>query len=641
MSKTVDTIYELIEKDYSKKTLDNNIDLFLDFYRHDMMAWYNGYKVIEIYKYLLSLNLEDDNEIFPYINSRIMQDFNDYEIGVTQSVYMGDFQASQDYVELIYKLIDAYEVIKQYSDKTSLTKITPDISFIRDYTACMMVILNKSFFQLDKDTIFKMIRSIRNNAYLKHICDNGMGKQLLDRDYIFQYCSRYLCTDEFVNYDNFGDDYLLTSLKEGKIKDQGLVKKIIQKTDIYYLLIIFDYKVSNYLDMLERISNDKLFHLIHFNLFFNQLLDYDLIIFALNFIMEDERSNNYLNDEQKDKIIDKVVDYYPPYLNDKQILFLLEKSNNTLLKINIRENLKNNHWSDDTKKKVKEIIDYKPGIKLSSPIELSEEEKKLANINMELLLLNEERRHNAIDNGTTNDISVEDAINTLDNIFKDKEKDVSTCFAALKALIRKFLGDDNVNVYLGKYKDCNGLADYPNYAININLIAIQRLLNCQDYEKNPEALHILDTIFHEARHLKQFKEMESAGIDSEAYKQYKEDLLCKLLNHYYSNNYYGINLEKDARVVGAQSLGNLLSSCFPYLPNCIKYYYNLAIQEQNKDYGDKKIFELSAEVNVDEVLEKMISICPSIVKDHPLLLLEYDLEGHKKNGESLNNKVAS
>ena len=280
MSKTVDTIYELIEKDYSKKTLDNNIDLFLDFYRHDMMAWYNGYKVIEIYKYLLSLNLEDDNEIFPYINSRIMQDFNDYEIGVTQSVYMGDFQASQDYVELIYKLIDAYEVIKQYSDKTSLTKITPDISFIRDYTACMMVILNKSFFQLDKDTIFKMIRSIRNNAYLKHICDNGMGKQLLDRDYIFQYCSRYLCTDEFVNYDNFGDDYLLTSLKEGKIKDQGLVKKIIQKTDIYYLLIIFDYKVSNYLDMLERISNDKLFHLIHFNLFFNQLLDYDLHVFT-------------------------------------------------------------------------------------------------------------------------------------------------------------------------------------------------------------------------------------------------------------------------------------------------------------------------------------------------------------------------
>lgn len=259
---------------------------------------------------------------------------------------------------------------------------------------------------------------------------------------------------------------------------------------------------------------------------------------------------------------------------------------------------------------------------------------------MELLLLNEERRHNAIDNGTTNDISVGGAINILDNIFKDKEKDVSTCFAALKVLIGKFLGDDNVNVYLGKYKDCNGLADYPNYAININLIAIQRLLNCQDYEKNPEALHILDTIFHEARYLQQFKEMESAGIDSEAYKQYKEDLLCKLLNHYYSNNYYGINLEKDARVVGAQSLGNLLSSCFPYLPNCIKYYYNLAIQEQNKDYGDKKIFELSAEVNVDEALEKMISICPSIVKDHPLLL-EYDLDGHKKNGVSLNNKVAS
>lgn len=72
-----------------------------------MMAWANGYKVIEIYKYLLSLNLEDDNEIFPYINSRIMKDFNDYEIDITQSVYMGDFQTSQDYIDLIYKLIFA------------------------------------------------------------------------------------------------------------------------------------------------------------------------------------------------------------------------------------------------------------------------------------------------------------------------------------------------------------------------------------------------------------------------------------------------------------------------------------------------------------------------------------------------------
>ena len=595
MSKTVDTIYELIKQDYSKKTLDNNVELFQEFCRNDMMAIFNGFKVIEIYKYLLSLNLEDDNELLPYVNSTIMSDFNRYEINITQAPYMGDFQANQDYVELIYKLIDAYNIIKQYSDKTKLSKIKPDISFIRDYTACMMVILNKSFFQLNKETILKMINSIRNNAYLKHICENGMGKQLLDRDYIFQYCSRYLCTDEFINYDNFGDDYLLTSLKEGKIKDQELVKRIIQKIDIYYLLVIFDNSLSHYLDMLEKVSNDKVFHFTYFNSFFNQLLNRELIIIALNFIMEDERSNNYISDEQKNIIIDKVVDYYPPNLTDKQILFLLENSNSTLLKINIRENLKNNHWSEDTKKKVKEFIDFK---------------------------------HN--ENNSNNDITAEESINILDQIFKGYETDVLTCFATLKALIRLFLGDDNVNVYLGKYEDCYGIAYNDNYAININLIAIQKLLNCQDYEKNPSTLQILNTIFHEARHLQQFKEMKNPNISSEAYKQYKEELLCKLLNNYYSNNYFEINYEKDARVVGAQSLSTLLKNCFPYLPKCIEFYHDLALQEQRRDYGDKKIFELSSVVSVDEALDKMISICPSIVKDNPLLLLEYELDGSKK-----------
>ena len=81
-------IYELIKKDNSIKTLENNEELFEEFYYHNMQIEYYGIKVIEIYKYLLSLNLDDENEKYPYINSKIIEDFNNYEQRVTEKVYI-------------------------------------------------------------------------------------------------------------------------------------------------------------------------------------------------------------------------------------------------------------------------------------------------------------------------------------------------------------------------------------------------------------------------------------------------------------------------------------------------------------------------------------------------------------------------
>ena len=590
MSKTVDSIYELIKQDSSRKVFDENKDLFQEFYDHDMMARYNGYKVIEIYKYLLSLNLEDDNELFPYINSKIMEDFNHYEMHITQSPYMHDLQTNQDYVELIYKLIDAYEVIKQYSSKTELSQIIPDMQFIRDYTASMMIILNKSFFELDKDTILKMLNSIRNNPYLQYICENGMGSQLLDKNYIFQYCSRYLFTEEFVNYDSLKEDYLFINLKEGKIKDVELVTRIIKDLDIKYLLMLCDESLSNYLDMLEKVSNDKLFTTNLFNHLYNRVYKEEYIVIFLDFIMEDQRANQFLTPEQRELIIQKIINIYPAFLTDKEVLYLIKQPHNSLFEMNVKETAKGNNWSKET---------------------------------------NEFIQNQTIDI-PNNDISFEEAIAILDGMFKGKKIDEITCFACLKALIKKFVGDDKFNIYLGDYQECNGYMSFSNNCISVSLNSIKILIACSNVEKNPASLGILDTIFHESRHLKQFRTMTQENISDEAYAQYKEELLIQLLTGYYKKNYQGVNYEKEARVVGAQSVYDLLNTYFPYLKNCSSYYHDLALKEQNREYGDKKIFELSKKVNIDEALEKMIAICPSIVKDHPLLLLEYELDGSKK-----------
>lgn len=585
---TIDTIYEFIKKDNSINTLNNNEELFLDFYYHYMNIQYNGLKVMEIYKYILSLNLSDDNQNLPYINSKIMDDFNHYIMKITSTPFMKNSKIDDNYIDLIIKLINDYDFFFKYNDSAVLNKLTDRLRFIRDYTSCMMIILNKEFFNLSKENIMLMINYIKNNEYLRNVIDSGLGKNILDKDYIFEYCSRYLFTQEFVNYDSYVDDLLLKSLKSGKVKDEQLVKNIIKKTDIDFLIKVFDSNFSNFVDMLDNISDDKLFKITIINQLINKI-EFDDYIFLLDFIIDNRKVNDYLTIEQIDNIITKIINDYPPNLTDKQVLFLLSYKSDEIFKINVKENLKNNNFSDETRK-----------LLVDATIDINSE-----------------------------DVSFEQAIIILDKIFKNEKIDSITCFLALKALIREFLQDNNIKIYLTKNTDCNGSFDDTDDSIRLNLDVINELVNSNSYEGNPEILHILDTIFHESKHFLQFKYFSENASDSE-YMQYKEELLCQVNNNYYDNNYLGINYEKEARVVGAKTIYNLLSTYFPYLVKCIEYYKNLALEEERKIYGDKEIFELSDKVSINDAIDKLVLICPSIIKKYPLLQREYNLDGSRK-----------
>ena len=590
MNNVVDKIYELIKNDNSINALYNNKDLFLIFYYHSMSIRYNGSKVIEIYKYLLSLNLDDDNDFLPYINSKIIDDFNKYEQDILFIPFMNDFKADDNYIDVIVKLIDDYNFFFKYKDNAKLDKLIDRLKFIRDYTAGMMVILNSSFFNLSNDNIMLLMNSIKNNEYLKNICETGMGKTILDKDYIFQYCSRYLFTNEFVNYDSYDDDTLLISLKEGKIKDYKLLERIIKNTNIDYLLEVFDFNISNFINMLDNILNDDLIKIKLFNQFINKVEDDEYYIVLLDFIIDDGRFNNYLSQEKVDKTINYLVDNYPTDLTDKQALFLLNNVDDDILKINIKENLKDNNFNDETQRilndSTKDIIEY--------------------------------------------NYSFEEAISILDSMFNGEKIDSITCFSCLKTLIKLFLKYDNIKIYLSRSISDYGSADYSTNSITLNLNFINELVSAKKYDNNPEVLHILDTIFHESQHILQYKKMNGNEVESNSYEQCKEELLRRINTGYYKKNYIGVNYEKEARIVGAKTLSNLLSNYFPYLVNCIDYYSKLAEYEETKIYEDKEIFELSDKVTVDEAIEKLVLICPSIVSNYPLLEREYNLDGSRK-----------
>lgn len=75
-------------------------------------------------------------------------------------------------------------------------------------------------------------------------------------------------------------------------------------------------------------------------------------------------------------------------------------------------------------------------------------------------------------------------------------------------MIIEYLHDDSVIVYLTRLEGEYGASSPEDGIIKINVSSVKKMFECNNYEENPEAIHILDTIFHEARHIMQYRLMQ-------------------------------------------------------------------------------------------------------------------------------------
>lgn len=213
-------------------------------------------------------------------------------------------------------------------------------------------------------------------------------------------------------------------------------------------------------------------------------------------------------------------------------MFLLDKTFSITLLINLKEKLKQNIFTEEEKKQIQKetnwINDY--------------------------------------------NYSFTKAIEILDKVFKDDKKDIDymMVFGALKSLAKTFMGEE-IYVYLTEDNNIYGGAYQESKSIVLNIYNIKDLLAKNNLNEQPEVLHIITTLYHECRHLKQ-KTMMTSNFDENIYEMYKEEILMNSLEGYYTNNYRGTYCEKDARITGNEELINLLEIYFPYMQNAIFYY---------------------------------------------------------------------
>lgn len=585
---TIDVLYDLIKNDNSIKTYKDNQELFTKFYYHEMHLKQSKSKVMFIYKYLLSLNLQEDEAYYTYKN--IFDDFNYYEQYLTQNIYIRDAEFSDFYVDKLYELISDYNILSAYAKKYGYNNLVNSNHFIRDYTGAMMILLNKGFFKLSTGNVKKMYSTIKNNPYLQSIMStNYKDYKLLDKEYLFDYFNRYLVNINLI--DDIDNDYLLNAIKSGKIKDKQLLLKIISKTNIAFLDILLDDGLSSFVDILELSFPTLEDRIEVFYSLYQKYLQEEEHLYLLDFIINDKRSKTYLSPKDFKILEERLPANYPLFMDDNEVEYFLNNHTDGLSLLNLKENLKQNNWSYQTRQKV--------ALKTKDVCSL---DLKSENV---LLLFN------LLFNGNKEKLTYLHVV------------------AALKTMIKEYLHDDSVLIYLTCLKKGSyGMAYQEDNVIKLNLGYIKKLFECPNYEENPEALHIIDTIFHEARHLAQYK-LRKKSKSEEAYERYKEEILKDLDINYYQKNYIETLEEIDARLTGAKTLATFLEKYYPNMVNCIKYYKELALKEEKRVENKKQILELAAAVTIDEALEKIIAVNPKILLDYPKLQREFNLDGTK------------
>lgn len=585
---TIDIIDQLIKSDSSPVTFQNNQELFSKFFLHDMSIRYGGRKVMNIYNYLLSLNQPD---ALHYVYLQIFNDFTYYEQYVTQSIYMLKTEANDLYVDTLEELIAYYNLLKGYALKYNIPNLINENQFVRDYTGAMMILLNKGFFKLSTENIKKMINYIKDNSYLQNVLINGyMDFKFLDQEYIIDYVERFLINSDLIG--DIDNDFLLMAIKRGRIKDKNLFLKILDKINIDFLDLILDNGASSFVDILELTFPDINDRIEIFQKFYQKLLEAKEYSYLLTFIVGDERSKDYLSEEKEKLILNKNRLYYPTYTVDEDIEYFLSTNPQGLLLANLKENLKRNDWSKETNQKVRE------------------QTKNVSDLCMRS----------------------ETVIPLFNLAFKNRTGKLTFIhlFAALKRMIIEYLHDDSVIVYLTHLEGEWGTSFPEDGVIKINVLNVKKMFDCNNYEENPEAIHILDTIFHEARHIMQHRLMQKEDMSPEIYEQYKEEVLKSLNVNYYNYNYEETLSEIDARLTGAKMLVDFLKTYYPNMINCIKYYEAIVKKEEQRIIHKKSVLELSDDVTVDEALEKIIAVNPKLLEKYPGLQREYELDGTKK-----------
>lgn len=647
--KSLDELNTLIETSQNpKQTFLENIELWKSFYDNRYVLIRNHILNKKLYNIINFLLENEQGEIFAYFHSNLIEILS-REQGQLCFKLRNHTPKQEEDINELFALLTYHDEISKNLNRLNIEDIFGDIKKYQsddlelNIVDALIMSTYKQFFQLEPKLAKKAIEFISKNPTLFH--EDPVNKLTMYNDLLFQYLDKLLPLKEFIG-DNLNEDNLIQKVKNYKVKNKKIIKKLFKTLPADKIISIFNEDLSELITFLENVNYlDNTEKQVIFNDISNELLNKNEFYYLFDLIVDNNQSNlwkNYLTEENHQQIIHQATSEIPIYLSDKMIKYILEHDYDTpdfifnLVHLTANQNNALTSILELDKQKIREQLDKKINEKYGSL-----EKIKKVQITKEDSLEKKAQKSIMYDlQGQMIDFEV--ALEILAAYFKNQieltNRSIQPIIRSISTNILQKMGVPLNGVYFFDSTNINGICYDNLQVIGISTNRINQILNKKNSTFN--RLLVFSTMFHEMKHSIQDFNKKNGIWDIDTYEMQKEDILKKKDTEFYPTNYLKMKEEIDARISGFEMLSKFLETYFPNLLDIIQdelianLEKELAFQNKQANSEEVALFSNISTIK-NHAFDTIIKYNPKILEENPIFRLEYHDNGTPKTLEEI------
>lgn len=511
-----------------------------------------------------------------------------------------------------------------------------------------MIQIKNNLLKINKEDIIRIINYIDDSRILSRFTKNiNNYTDFYVKNFILQYIDTILKLKSIFTPETIENDELVQAMCYGKINDVNLIQSIMKniKTDVLDVLLNLskeeqeDSYISNLASHLKNIghSDQSIATIIE------EVLDKEISLYCVAELLveidmpddfdelinsKDFKEYSWIAEKNVFKKLKELesqienaqtpylpVEYYVKKLKLKAYVSNIDRH----FIQNLITALKSNFYT----KFEKEIL--KKALKANNFANLYNtyrgKYKKIDSLETTIPIIKNLMQSSKIDDNISNRILLEICI---ENIINDK-------------LAEKGIYIEN-KVFWG-YDEIDGYYENDTNSIWINSDLIDEFINAEGIEDKVE---LFKTIFHEMQHAVQQYNINHDNIDYLTYNMIKENLIEEYDNEYYESNYDTIYTESDARKEEIIETLTFLKQLDEKFVEAISDKEEASYIEEASNhtiYGDSnkkiKMGKKSTSIDISNYVGYLIQNNLRILIENPILEIEYNQDGTKKDLETL------
>lgn len=625
------------------------------------------------------LNMKDvfeRDDLYPHFKSELIEALswneNKFAFNLQYEKDMSKVESALQYLQDRKEYINVLrtnELFEGQSLNESVAKKYITNEYEQNMFGHVLILLKNNFLSMSKDDVVRLLGHIDNSTFFKDLISKDNKKMnFYEKNLIYQYCETILKMKSIFTPDKLKDDEVIKKFWNGKIEDPKTLKSILTNISVYSFVDIYgdeQNKSTNgfLIDLANHFKDvnmsDQSISAIMKKIFDSQLTTYEYAQFLAKIELPNDY-NEFLDSQYSDKFqwltdfntfkslkdCEKFIENArQPFLPAEYYIKKLDKYNqiqgiNEHFVGNLITLIHSDYYSQEEKK---ELIDalkrnglYKDEYMVEKQITFDETDTPE---------ITQEKVKQAYYSGQVVPIDIAQKLLNED-LSKQHFLDKATLQACVQGVISSTLQSNEIDiqnkVFFGEgHGKSLGYNDSSHKAIWIDDFLLEKYLNGKTLSDKAD---LFKTMFHEIQHAIQYHNMENGQVDYLTYNFIKEEIIEDYDPDFYDENYRSIFMESDARK--GEILGTL-DFFYGLNPDFVKTISGameseyISESEKHTLYTDaKKKISIGKDnlIDISEYVGLLIQNNPNILSENPILDIEYNPNGTKKDIETLLNE---